>query len=167
MFIQSERNWTIHANSKPCNISFLLYVFHNVINNLSASVVFQATGVRKSNGYSTGETVVFPTVTYNEGSGYSSSTGKFTAPVSGLYAFAKQVCTTNTVFAATAFVHNGQTVLASWNVGHPSYYGCGSAQALVRMASGDQMWVKNTDEHTLLYTDTNGQISFTGTLMHI
>ena len=112
-----------------------------------------------------GETVIFPTVTYNEGSGYNNSTGKFTAPVSGLYAFAKQTCEAPDTYSYTAFVHNGQSVLSSMNTGPPNYHTCYGAQVFVRMARGDQMWV-GIVSRSQFYYNSQLQPSFSGSLIH-
>ena len=134
--------------------------------SISATVVFQATGVQKTSGYSVGETVIFPAVTYNEGSGYNSSTGKFMAPVSGVYAFAKQICENPDTYSYTAFVHNGHSVLSSMNQ-VPNFYSCQSAQVFVQMASGDQMWVRVVfRSSSRLYYDSQLQTSFSGSLIH-
>jgi len=133
--------------------------------SISATVVFQATGIQKTSGYSINETVIFPTVTYNEGAGYNSSTGMFTAPVSGLYAFAKQMCEAASTYSYTAFVHNGQSVLSSMNQ-VSNFYSCQSAQVFVQMASGDQMWVMIVGSSSHLYYEISLQTSFSGSLMH-
>ena len=57
-----------------------------VITN-SAIPAFSANRSTALNISSTNQTVVFNAVTHNQGSHYSNSTGKFTAPVSGLYFF--------------------------------------------------------------------------------
>ena len=127
----------------------------------SATVVFQATGTQKSS-FSDGEIVVFPTVTYNEGSGYNRVTGKFTAPASGVYAFTKQTCTHNN-YALTAFVHNTNNLLASEI--SSTGYSCSSAHVFVQMSRGEQLWVKTTSS-TFLYVDAVAHASFSGVLMH-
>jgi len=57
-----------------------------VITN-SAIPAFSANRSSALNISSTNQTVVFNAVTHNQGSHYNSGTGKFTAPVSGLYFF--------------------------------------------------------------------------------
>ena len=52
-----------------------------------ARPAFSANRSSALNISSTNQTVVFNAVTHNQGSHYSNSTGKFTAPVSGLYFF--------------------------------------------------------------------------------
>ena len=52
-----------------------------------ARPAFSANRSTALNISSTNQTVVFNAVTHNQGSHYSNSTGKFTAPVSGLYFF--------------------------------------------------------------------------------
>jgi len=107
---------------------------------------------------------MFPIVTYNEGSGYSYSTGKFTAPVSGVYAFTKLICTSAQA-AFTAFVHNTQHVLGSISKS-PTFDLCSSTQVFVHMSKGDQLWVKSTDTTYFYYGYPKYETSFSGALMH-
>jgi len=132
---------------------------------LTATVVFQATR-NGSEFFSAGDIVIYPEVTYNEGFGYDSATGKFTAPVSGLYAFAQQACLSTNDFEYTHFVYNNQSLLASFNSA-PSHYGaCTSAQIFLTMASGDQLWVGTTSTSNIWSHDTYAQTSFAGAFIH-
>jgi len=138
----------------------LFYLYYNVF---TATIVFQAT-LSSLTSYTDNQEVMFPSVTYNEGSGYSNTTGKFTAPVSGVYAFAKQTCTDGN-YAYTAFVHNTQIVLAS-EARTTSASSCSSAQIFVHMSKGDLMWIKTTSNSYLYHDGPYRQTSFSGALMH-
>ena len=126
---------------------------------MAGTVVFQAEQISNSS-YSPNEVVIFQRITSNAGSGYNSSTGKFTAPVAGLYAFTKQICTGGDA-AFTSFVHNVQTVLASMT--NPN--ACSSAQIFVSMTSGDQVWVQTT-LNSDLFSNYYRQTNFAGALIH-
>ena len=52
---------------------------------------FIAAGLAAQTTYTAGQVIVFNTAPLNIGSGYSTSTGRFTAPVAGTYAFTFQV----------------------------------------------------------------------------
>jgi len=143
---------------------FFEYHFNLYYNPFAATVVFQAK-LSSSTSYSTDQVVMFPAVTYNEGSGYSNTTGKFTAPVTGVYAFAKQTCTSSD-YAYTAFVHNALIVLASEANTRSTSASCSSAQIFVHMSKGDLMWVKATSSTYLFYDNPYRHTSFSGALMH-
>ena len=153
---------------RPCLLCLPKFVFELLFSLyytvFTATVVFQAK-LSTTTSYTTDQVVMFPAVTYNEGSGYSNSTGKFTAPVSGVYAFAKQTCTASGKYAYTAFVHNTQIVLTSV-ASTPSASSCSSAQIFVYMSKGDIMWVKATTTAYLYYEVFYRDTSFSGALMH-
>jgi len=109
------------------------------------------------------QVVMFPSVTYNEGSGYNSSTGKFTAPVSGVYAFTKQTCTIHR-YAHTALVHNNQTVLTAESYSN-MIASCTSAYTFVQMSKRDQMWVITTSVSHFFDVDPYQKTSFAGALV--
>jgi len=154
---------------RPCLLCLPKFVFEHLFylyyNVFTATIVFQAT-LSSLTSYTDNQEVMFPSVTYNEGSGYSNTTGKFTAPVSGVYAFTKQTCTSSgsRSYAYTAFVHNTQIVLAS-EANTPSG-SCSSAQIFVHMSKGDLMWVKATSTTYLFYDNPYRHTSFSGALMH-
>jgi len=129
-------------------------------------IVFLAIGIQKS-AVPQSEIIVFPTIKYNDGSGYNNLTGKFTATVAGLYAFAKLTCAYLGKSAITAFIHNGHSVLASEVTTPSSENGCTSAQLFVQMLKGDQMWVESVWYGTqILFTTHVHETNFTGSLIH-
>jgi len=129
-------------------------------------IVFQATGVQK-NAFPQPEIVIYPTIKYNDGSGYNNSTGKFTAPMAGLYAFAKLTCSYVNDAAITAFMHNGHSVLVSQVSATSSSSQCTSAELFVKMSKGDQMWVQTVWSGTNIVFDTvYHETSFTGAFIH-
>ena len=52
---------------------------------------FIAKGLAAQTAYTQGQVVVFNSASYNVGSGYNTSNGRFTAPVTGLYSFTYQL----------------------------------------------------------------------------
>ncbi|XP_060572182.1 uncharacterized protein LOC132730312 [Ruditapes philippinarum] len=69
------------------------------------SVAFNAHHVADVNLDEANERIVFDTVITNEGSGYDSSTGIFTAPVGGMYQFNVHICTHSSKFSYIGIVH--------------------------------------------------------------
>ena len=127
--------------------------------------MFQAKNVQKAD-FTLNEKVVFTTVTTNEGSGYNSSTGRFTAPVAGLYAFAKQICTHRTKSALTTFMLNDIRVLDSQTTASLDENACASGQVFVQMNKGDQMWVAVKWDVTHILSETVHQSNFAGAFIH-
>lgn len=111
---------------------------------------------------------MFPNVKYNEGAGYNVSTGKFSAPVSGLYAFVKQICTQSGQFAFTQFVHNGQAVLGSEIAAH-TFDSCASAQVFLYLSKGDQVWVKtgSYSNNYFRHDEADRTLSFAGVFIRM
>ncbi|KAH3805370.1 hypothetical protein DPMN_133673 [Dreissena polymorpha] len=113
---------------------------------------------------SSGQDVIFTTVDVNEGQGYNPSTGRFNASVSGMYLFSVQYCCQNSQYSYLQILHTGNIVQASSFYG--SSYPCVTMQAPVRLAIGDQVWVR-VYSTSYLYTDTARYTSFSGTLIHV
>jgi len=128
--------------------------------------MFQATGVQNFHAVD-GDVVIFPNVDYNHGSGYNVTTGKFTAPVSGLYAFVKQICVYNGKFAFTQFVRNDKNILAS-EVAAPTFqHSCASSQVFQYLSKNDQVWVKSTHENYFNDFTQARDMAFAGVFIHM
>jgi len=108
---------------------------------VSATIVFQALRVAPHGNLSTGERVLYTSVTKNEGAGYDGTTSTITAPVAGLYAFAKQTCTLRTKSAISTFMLNGVRILDSQTTASIDENACASGQLFLQMKKGDRLWV--------------------------
>jgi hypothetical protein len=109
--------------------------------------------------------LIFPVCTLNEGRGYNTNTGIFTAPVSGVYTFNAHACHkpgTHMVFA----IMKGSVQLAVSTTYENIASGCGSVNTIVRLRSGEVVNVvaKWTASH--LWANEHRWNSFTGYLVY-
>jgi len=125
--------------------------------------MFRAYSTHKTS-FLTDEIIIFSNATVNTGSGYSTTTGKFTATIDGRYLFVKQICMRAGYNGYTAFVHNNNIILKS-NTGS-SVWSCASAQTFLQLSKGDQVWVKDTyGSSSFVQDQTDGTTYFAGVLM--
>jgi len=82
----------------------------------------------------------FDNVLYNAGQGYESSTGDFTAPLSGAYFLIFHARSMTGYFADSYMKVNDNEVCRVYI--HSSSYNHGSCHAVVHMAKGDKAWVE-------------------------
>jgi C1q domain len=82
----------------------------NTVVNATQPLFFAYKSASTSNvtGDGTFYTVIYDTTTINQGSGYSTSTGKFTAPVTGNYLF-----TTSNILSSPATTGAGECIISS------------------------------------------------------
>jgi hypothetical protein len=112
------------------------------------------------------EILIFERTFTNEGTGYDTSTGFFTAPVGGLYQFSVHTCAYYGKYAYLSLVLEGNVIAANGNYGDESY-GCNNFGAIVRVRSGEQVWVKSTSSasNRQLYQDSHRMNTFSGVLV--
>ncbi|XP_060573325.1 uncharacterized protein LOC132731207 isoform X2 [Ruditapes philippinarum] len=89
------------------------------------------------------EILIFEKTITNEGTGYDTSTGLFTAPVGGLYQFDVHTCTYNRKYSYLGLVMEGNVIAADSNFGDANS-DCDSFGAIIRVRSGGNVWVKST-----------------------
>ncbi|XP_060582860.1 uncharacterized protein LOC132739214 [Ruditapes philippinarum] len=89
------------------------------------------------------EIVIFSKSVINEGTGYDTSTGIFTAPVRGLYQFSVHTCVYYGKFAYIGLVLEGKVIAADMNYDNDQYT-CSAFGAIARVKSGEKVWVKST-----------------------
>ncbi|XP_060560799.1 uncharacterized protein LOC132720638 isoform X2 [Ruditapes philippinarum] len=82
--------------------------------------------------------IIFTTATTNEGSGYDTSTGIFTAPVGGLYQFIINYCTYTKTHSPLALVLSGNVMARSSNY-VANGYPCSSFSAVIRVKSEEKI----------------------------
>ncbi|XP_052817232.1 complement C1q tumor necrosis factor-related protein 3-like [Mya arenaria] len=115
----------------------------------------------------TGDTIVFLDIQTNEGLGYDDVTGKFTAPVSGLYMFFMQVCVYDKVYVNLQLVKEANVLIGSTYY-HTQGGPCSSAQVVTRLVESESVWVycpigRDSDQ---LFQNQFRWTSFGGALVH-
>ncbi|XP_060590651.1 caprin-2-like [Ruditapes philippinarum] len=115
----------------------------------------------------TNKIIIFTTATTNEGSGYDTSTGIFTAPVGGLYLFIVNFCSLKKQHSPLALVLSGNVIARSSNY-NADYHSCSSFSAIVRVKSSEKVWVKFMygSPGYALYKDAWMLNSFSGILIN-
>ncbi|XP_060607443.1 caprin-2-like [Ruditapes philippinarum] len=113
------------------------------------------------------EILIFEKTFTNEGTGYDTSTGIFTAPVGGLYQFVIHTCAWQNKYAFLGLVLEGNVIAADANYGDASH-GCNTFGALVRVKSGEKVWVKSTSSSSNrpLVQDRYRMNTFSGILVN-
>ncbi|XP_052786341.1 complement C1q-like protein 4 [Mya arenaria] len=134
---------------------------------LIPAVYFQARSPQTSS-LTTGEVIVYKTEETNQGNGYSATTGKFTAPVKGLYMFFMHTCTNSHKFAFLQLVKDGLNLIA--NEKHAtSGVTCSSSQVFVKLDIGEKVWVQcsgGASTVQLYHSQAYSWTSFGGDLIH-
>jgi hypothetical protein len=115
----------------------------------------------------TNEILIFEETFTNEGIGYDTSTGLFTAPVGGLYQFDVHTCARYSKYAHLGLVMEGSVIAADANYGDDSS-GCNNFGAIVRVKLGEKVWVKSTSSGSTreLIQNTYRMNTFSGMLVN-
>ncbi|XP_045207702.2 complement C1q and tumor necrosis factor-related protein 9A-like [Mercenaria mercenaria] len=130
------------------------------------SVAFHAHHVTDTILDVTDEIIKFDSIITNEGSGYDNSTGIFTAPVGGLYQFTVHICSYKGKHSPIALVLAGKEIAKSV-IYDKNESSCSSSGTIVRMESGEKIWIKCTagSSSYRLYQDTHRMNTFSGILL--
>ncbi|OWF49936.1 Complement C1q-like protein 4 [Mizuhopecten yessoensis] len=108
--------------------------------------------------------VVFDTVVTNDGNGYDTRHGHFTAPVAGLYAFSVTVmCYGDESEIHAAIVRDGQKIGVVFANGN--HFDNGSKLVVVRLQAGQMVWVEHTYDPSGNKINGAGYSSFSGFLI--
>lgn len=83
----------------------------------SETVVFQSSLTKTMENMKHQETIIFDTVSLNEGNAYDKTTGTFTAPFDGLFSFTWATLTKGGKYFITGIVRNGQRMAYNHNDG--------------------------------------------------
>ncbi|XP_060581257.1 complement C1q and tumor necrosis factor-related protein 9-like [Ruditapes philippinarum] len=115
----------------------------------------------------TDEIVIFTKSVINEGTGYDNSTGIFTVPVGGLYQFSVHICVCKGKYAYIGLVLEGKVIAADMNHDKDQYT-CSAFGAIVRVKSGEKVWVKSTwsSSNRQLDQDSYRMNTFSGILVN-
>ena len=123
----------------------------------NAPTAFTA-GVTDSSSYWSSGILVFPTVLYNIGRGYDSSTGIFTSPEDGTYVFYVTIRSYNSYSIDVDIVKNG---ISKVRVDTHGTYQTGTNMAVLSLDRGDKVWVKFHSGQGY-YSTSTPVTSFTG-----
>ncbi|XP_052763211.1 uncharacterized protein LOC128205524 isoform X1 [Mya arenaria] len=138
--------------------------FNNIKDQIATPLVYFHARSPQTFTLSTGEVIVYKTVETNQGNGYSATTGKFAAPVRGLYLFHIHTCSTTNKYAYPQMVKEGSVLIASYQHGNGNY-DCASSQTFVQLNAGETVWVKCSGG-TTLFENIHRWTSFGGALIH-
>jgi hypothetical protein len=122
--------------------------------------------------YTVGNDIVYNEVSVNQGSYYSSSTGRFTAPVTGLYYFSMKNLQINTAAVIRFYFYKNGSVLGSGATdgGYQSrfenstgIYKEQQTSSIIQMSAGDYVTVRQIAGTASV--DTSGYSTFLGHLI--
>ncbi|XP_060592691.1 heavy metal-binding protein HIP-like [Ruditapes philippinarum] len=86
------------------------------------------------------QTIVFPVFIFKEGDAYNPDTGKFTAPVSGVYMFSLAFCVYPKKEILISIMIEGTRYTTSLFNGYDNH-GCPSADTVAIVTAGQKVWV--------------------------
>ncbi|XP_060568782.1 heavy metal-binding protein HIP-like [Ruditapes philippinarum] len=117
-----------------------------------------------------GRTIVFPVLIFREGDAYKPNTGKFTAPVSGMYMFSLAFCVYSKKTLTVSIMIEGKRYTTSLFYGDDNR-GCSSADTVAIVTAGQKVWVEaipgGIDSGTIIYqTDSYRWNTFSGALIN-
>lgn len=150
------------------NISDVAVGLQAVTTNKVADIVtFLARDVNNAEP-SDGTTLIFTAIEMNEGRGYDSSTGIFTAPVGGVYMFSLQLCLTNGRYFYWKIMADYKEILVGCFVEESeSQRGCGSATGVAVISARSKIFVKVVSSSSGTdITDADIWNYFSGTLIN-
>ncbi|KAG2457058.1 ADIPO protein, partial [Polypterus senegalus] len=111
-----------------------------------------------------GSPIIFPHVWYNDQDAYSTESGMFTAPLSGLYFFTYHI----TVFKTDMWVtlrKNSGIIQYTYNSNDFSKSLQASGSSLLKLNKGDQIWLQVHENRNGLYADNDDDTTFSGFLL--
>ncbi|XP_052765511.1 caprin-2-like [Mya arenaria] len=142
-------------------------VERNQTNQIVTPLVYFHARSPQTTPLTTGEVIVYKTVETNQGNGYRSTSGKFTAPTRGLYLFLMHTCSPPNNYAVLQIVKEGSILVASVQRDNNNYE-CSSSQVFVQLDAGENVWVQCSSGGSTrqLVDDSIRWTSFGGALIH-
>ncbi|XP_070569138.1 complement C1q subcomponent subunit B-like [Ptychodera flava] len=132
----------------------------------SSRVAFSVARTSEEQSVGTFKTIIYDKVYSNVGNGYSTSTGKFTCSVSGVYFFMISAMRDldNSLFVC---LMKNDVQLPCVFVYDSRYrdYGSASNSVIIDLEPGDEVWVKLPGGRTI-YSSSNEYATFTGYLLY-
>lgn len=115
------------------------------------------------------EAIVFSRTIFDKGSVYNNITGKFTAPVPGVYHLTASLCATSGSWIRLQFMADGARI-GAFIVGDRDWFTCSSGSAIAFLEKGSTVWLRRVNVHsnTEKFANNNSDYfhSFTGLLIH-
>ncbi|KAK7488003.1 hypothetical protein BaRGS_00020748 [Batillaria attramentaria] len=123
----------------------------------SRRVAFHA-GIMTDAIFQKGDDIIFDDDVTNIGRAYDANTGKFTAPLGGLYFFIATASTTTAGEQANMHMVHGSTTVAQCFIGFNTFYEMGSCHATLHLNAGESVWMKSSGSGSffVLTTSFNG-----------
>ncbi|XP_060591456.1 complement C1q-like protein 4 [Ruditapes philippinarum] len=112
-----------------------------------------------------GDKVVFDTVITNQGEGYDSFTGIFTAPHTGLYFFSAHDCYEGNKAAYYAIYQESKQLTGSTQRDFNNEYSCSSVSTIAMVNKAERVWVQCTST-SVFYNDSSRWNAFSGSLLN-
>ncbi|XP_033729284.1 complement C1q tumor necrosis factor-related protein 3-like [Pecten maximus] len=108
--------------------------------------------------------IVFDNATTNDGNGYDTRHGHFTAPIPGLYAFsATAMCYGSEAHLHVAIIKEGQKI--AYIFANGNHYDNGSEFVVVQLQAGQMVWVEHTNDVTGVKINGDAYSTFSGFLI--
>ncbi|XP_069059638.1 adiponectin-like [Pleurodeles waltl] len=109
--------------------------------------------------------IQFKKILYNDQNVYNTETGKFVAPVKGIYFFTYQLTIYNT---ATQVTLNKNSVILQYTYksSQSSVTAQSSGAAILQLEKDDSIWLEERQSPSGLYADDDDDTTFSGFLLH-
>ncbi|KAL4239562.1 Elastin microfibril interfacer [Mactra antiquata] len=133
------------------------------IDKKAPTVAFSANNLKDLTP-SSGQTLIFDVIDYNEGNGYNAATGVFTAPGSGWYLFMAHLCNISGKEVAYAIVNDGIEILRSVH-SNEKYTSCHSVSVATQVRSGGEVNIQSTYSSSQYFQSSKFRQLFSGILL--
>lgn len=143
---------------------------NNTVNKRAVGVHVAFSTLLSYNQYNIaiGQRIMFDKVLLNDGSGYSSVTGTFTVPISGVYLFAynfAHIYHFGQVWLK--LMKNGQRINSAVSDALHDYQDIqGGNVAIIRAVSGDEIWLEAWHQNEASLYGVQGFTAFSGVLLY-
>ncbi|XP_060558038.1 collagen alpha-2(VIII) chain-like isoform X3 [Ruditapes philippinarum] len=128
-------------------------------------ISFEAHTTDAQGHFPVGKVLIFPIVSVNDGQGYNSKTGIFTAPVAGMYQFTMHFCSAPSQSMVVALIR-GKEEIAVTTVSTYPYSGCLSHSTIARVEKNQSVHLVSRWSASRLFSDEYRWPSFSGILMY-
>lgn len=157
LYNKDERVYALESMLQKCN----------EIGSDGATPAFYAYMTKDENIPGVGHTLIYDNVIVNFGNSYNHSSGRFTAPTSGVYIFSYSTIPSTNSDIPTEIVKNQEVIGASYSNNKYHYTSTSSSTVVINMTAGDVCFVRTSKFSTpagSIYSRNNGRTSFSGWL---